>query len=179
MVDIDRVDGALQRSQDHLLRLQSPAGFWLGELEADSTITSEYLLLRHLLSIRDREIERKAVQYLRERQGTDGSWNLYASGAGDLEPSLFPAVRRSSHRWSSRAVSRSRNCGTPAVLGIRLDGLDHQIEFVGAVDFSRYAVSHTGLDELGLCKVIEPVNAPGVVILEQEHRAGTIFRPRE
>ena len=51
MVDMDRVDGALQRSQDRLLRLQSPAGFWLGELEADSTITSEYLLFRHLRSV--------------------------------------------------------------------------------------------------------------------------------
>ena len=88
MVDTSRVDGALQRSQDNLLRLQAPAGFWLGELEADTTITSEYLLLRHLLGTRDRDIERRAVAYLRDRQGADGSWNLYEAGVGDLSATI-------------------------------------------------------------------------------------------
>ena len=64
MVDTSRVDAALRRSQDHLLRLQAPAGHWVGELEADTTITSEYLLLRHLLGPVDRDLERKAVAYL-------------------------------------------------------------------------------------------------------------------
>jgi squalene-hopene/tetraprenyl-beta-curcumene cyclase len=88
MVDTSRVDGALQRSQDHLLRLQAPAGYWLGELEADTTITSEYVLLRHLLGTPDRELEWKAVAYLRERQGADGSWNLYEAGTGDLSATI-------------------------------------------------------------------------------------------
>ena len=80
MVDTSRVDGALRRSQDHLLGLQVPAGYWLGELEADTTITSEYLLLRHLLGTPDPELERKGVAYLRERQGADGSWTNAGSG---------------------------------------------------------------------------------------------------
>src|SRR5262245_64550922 len=84
MVDTNRVDGALRRSQDHLLRLQAPAGFWVGELEADTTITSEYLLLRHLLGSVNRDLERKALAYLRSRQAPDGSWNLYEAGVGDL-----------------------------------------------------------------------------------------------
>jgi len=88
MVDTSRVDAALQRSQDHLLGLQAPAGFWLGELEADTTITSEYLLLRHLLGTPDRDLERRALPYLRDRQGSDGSWNLYEAGAGDLSATI-------------------------------------------------------------------------------------------
>src|SRR5215475_12146054 len=88
MVNTDRVDGALRRSQDHLLRLQAPAGFWVGELEADTTITSEYLLFRHLLGTPDRDLERKALAYLRARQATEGSWNLYAGGAGDLSATI-------------------------------------------------------------------------------------------
>jgi squalene-hopene/tetraprenyl-beta-curcumene cyclase len=88
MIDISGVDGALRRSQEYLLRLQAPAGFWVGELEADSTITSEYLLLRHLLGTADPDLERKAIHYLRERQGTDGSWNLYEGGAGDLSATI-------------------------------------------------------------------------------------------
>ena len=65
------------------------------------------------------------------------------------------------------------------MFGVEADRFDHEIEFVGAVDFARYTVSHTGLDELSFCEVIEPVNPLRVVVLEQEHRARTIFRPRE
>jgi squalene-hopene/tetraprenyl-beta-curcumene cyclase len=82
------VDAAIHRGQHHLLELQDPAGFWQGELEADVTITAEYLLLRHLLGTADPAIEAKAVRYLRERQSADGSWNLYEAGAGDISASI-------------------------------------------------------------------------------------------
>ena len=65
------------------------------------------------------------------------------------------------------------------MFGVEADRFDHEIEFVGAVDFARYTVSHTGLDELSFCEVIEPVNPLRVVVLEQEHRARTVLRPRE
>jgi squalene-hopene/tetraprenyl-beta-curcumene cyclase len=110
MVDTSRVDGALQRSQDHLLRLQTPAGYWVGELEADSTITSEYLLLRHLLGTTDRDLERKALSYLRDRQGTDGSWNLYQVGAGDLSATIkaYFAMKMAGVSPSDPALARAR-----------------------------------------------------------------------
>ncbi|HEX7513649.1 MAG TPA: hypothetical protein VF464_09765, partial [Candidatus Methylomirabilis sp.] len=45
------LDQALQRGIEALLSRQDPAGFWVHELEADATITSEYLLLRRWLGI--------------------------------------------------------------------------------------------------------------------------------
>ena len=42
----------------------------------------------------------------------------------------------------SRAVSRSRSSGMPAVFGVRPDRFDHQVESIGAVDLARYAVGH-------------------------------------
>ncbi len=77
----------------------------------------------------------------------------------------------------SRAVSRNKNSGTPSVFGVRPDRIDHELEFVGTVDLARCAIGHVGPDELGFSEVIEPVNA--VVVLQQEHRARTVFRPRE
>lgn len=82
------IDDAIQRAQHHLLALQAPDGFWVGELEADSTLTSEYLLLHHLVGQVDPARGTKAVGYLRDRQGPDGSWNLFEGGAGNLSATI-------------------------------------------------------------------------------------------
>jgi squalene-hopene/tetraprenyl-beta-curcumene cyclase len=104
------VDAAILRAQDHLLGLQDPAGFWRGELEADTTITSEYLLLRHLLQTPDRALETRAVRYLRERQAADGAWPPYEGGAGDLSGSIkaYFAMKMAGVRPSDPALARAR-----------------------------------------------------------------------
>ena len=81
------VDAAIERAQAFLLRTQA-GGYWVGELEADSTITSEYLLLCHLLDQVNREREAKAVAYLRSRQLPDGGWNLFEGGRADLSATI-------------------------------------------------------------------------------------------
>ena len=49
------IDTAIDRAQLALLAAQAPDGHWVGELEANSTITSEYLLFCHFLDRVDRE----------------------------------------------------------------------------------------------------------------------------
>jgi squalene-hopene/tetraprenyl-beta-curcumene cyclase len=111
MVETSRVDAVVQRAQDHLLALQDPAGYWVGELEADVTITSEYLLLRHLLGTVDRDLERRAVLYLRDRQVADGSWNLYEAGAGDLSATIkaYFAMKLAGTPPADPAMARARD----------------------------------------------------------------------
>ena len=58
------LDQALQRGIEALLSRQDPAGFWVHELEADATITSEYLMLRRWLGIADPAQEAKVVRQL-------------------------------------------------------------------------------------------------------------------
>jgi squalene-hopene/tetraprenyl-beta-curcumene cyclase len=110
MIDTNRVERAIQRSQERMLLLQAPAGYWLGELEADTTITAEYLLLRHLLGTPDREIERKALRYLRAQQAQDGSWNLYEAGAGDLSATIkaYFAMKMAGVPPADPALARAR-----------------------------------------------------------------------
>ena len=83
-----RVDAAIERAQTLLLSTQEPDGHWVGELEADSTITSEYLLFGHLLDRADREREAKIVTYLRAQQLADGGWSLYEGGPASLSATI-------------------------------------------------------------------------------------------
>jgi squalene-hopene/tetraprenyl-beta-curcumene cyclase len=82
------VDTAIERAHQFLLSAQAPDGHWVGELEADSTITSEYLLFCHLTDRVDRERERKIVTYLRGEQLPDGGWSLYEGGPSNLSGTI-------------------------------------------------------------------------------------------
>ncbi len=79
---------AITRAQAWLLAHQAPDGHWVGELEANTTITSEYLLLCHLIDRVDRKKEAKAVRYLRRRQLPDGSFNLFEDGPANLSATI-------------------------------------------------------------------------------------------
>jgi squalene-hopene/tetraprenyl-beta-curcumene cyclase len=85
---VTRVDSAIARTQAYLLGRQAPDGHWVGELEADSTITAEYLLCCHLIDRVNPERERKMVAYLRRRQLPNGGWNLFEAGPADLSATI-------------------------------------------------------------------------------------------
>src|SRR5438876_5521095 len=79
---------AIARAQARLLSLQAPDGHWVGALEADTTITAEYLLLGHLIDRVNRRREQKAVQYLRRRQRDDGGFDLFPGGPTNLSATI-------------------------------------------------------------------------------------------
>src|SRR5216110_3463504 len=86
--DVTVLDDAIKRAQAYLLTQQAPDGHWVGELEANTTITSEYLLLCHLIERVDRVKEAKAVQYLRRAQLPDGGFSLFEGGAANLSATI-------------------------------------------------------------------------------------------
>ena len=65
------------------------------------------------------------------------------------------------------------------MFGVRLDGLDDQVEFVGAVDFAGYAVIAAWRDLLGFGEVMQAIDPVRGVISHKEHGAGAVFRPRD
>jgi squalene-hopene/tetraprenyl-beta-curcumene cyclase len=83
-----RLDRAIERATTLLLSCQAPDGHWVGELEANSTITSEYLLFCHLVDRVDRERERKIVAYLRAHQLPDGGFSLYENGPANVSATI-------------------------------------------------------------------------------------------
>ena len=85
----ESIDEAIRRSKSWLLQRQHPEqGFWVAELEADSTLTSEYLMLRRFLGLVDPERERKAVRYLQATQLADGGWPIYYGGPCEISASV-------------------------------------------------------------------------------------------
>ncbi|WP_375413807.1 squalene--hopene cyclase [uncultured Bradyrhizobium sp.] len=72
-----------------LLGLRQPDGHWVFELEADSTIPAEYVLLRHYLGEpADAALEAKIANYLRRVQGSHGGWPLVHDGNFDMSASV-------------------------------------------------------------------------------------------
>src|SRR5207249_1922360 len=63
---------------------QDPAGFWVGELQGDSILESEYILLKFILK-HDHDPELPLIgNYLRGLQNEQGGWSLFPGGPSDL-----------------------------------------------------------------------------------------------
>ncbi len=72
-----------------LLALRQPDGHWVFELEGDSTLPSEYVLLRHYLGEPvDTVLEGKVANYLRRTQCAHGGWSLVHDGIFDMSASV-------------------------------------------------------------------------------------------
>jgi squalene-hopene/tetraprenyl-beta-curcumene cyclase len=85
----EHLDSGISRATQALLDQQRGDGHWVFELEADATIPSEYVLLRHYLGEPDDlELERKIGAYLRRIQGDHGGWPLFHGGAFDISATV-------------------------------------------------------------------------------------------
>jgi squalene-hopene/tetraprenyl-beta-curcumene cyclase len=80
----DAVDIAWQKARDCLLGLQNPKGYWVGELQGDSILESEYLLLKFILEQENDAELPKIANYLRNLQNPEGGWSLFPGGPSDL-----------------------------------------------------------------------------------------------
>ena len=78
-----RLRGTLQRAVDALLSLQKPDGHWCGELEGDSILESEYLLMKFILGQERAAMAdgsdgwvtlTKIARCLRNQRRADGGW---------------------------------------------------------------------------------------------------------
>jgi hypothetical protein len=65
------------------------------------------------------------------------------------------------------------------MLGVGPDRFDHQVEFIGAVDFARHAGGLARLEVVGFGEVMQPINALSVTVEQQQHRTRAVLLPRE
>ncbi|BAY47163.1 squalene/oxidosqualene cyclase [Scytonema sp. HK-05] len=87
-VAVSRVKDAIAASQNYLLSIQYPDGYWWAELESNVTITAEVVLL-HKIWGTDRERPLHKVEaYLRSQQRDHGGWELFYGDGGELSTSV-------------------------------------------------------------------------------------------
>lgn len=78
------LDAAVAEVGEWLLRRQAGDGHWVFPLEADASIPSEYILLKHFLGEPRDAIDGRVATYLRRRQGAHGGWPLFHDGECNL-----------------------------------------------------------------------------------------------
>lgn len=79
---------AIKRSQEYLLGVQKPEGYWIGELMVDCTLVADRLAYHHWNGKVDPEWERKAVNHLFSLQLPDGGWNIYHGGPAEVNATI-------------------------------------------------------------------------------------------
>ncbi|MGA2846272.1 MAG: squalene--hopene cyclase [Candidatus Acidiferrales bacterium] len=83
-----QVEDAVSRSANWLLSAQSQDGYWWGELEADTTLESDYILYLHVLGQLNSEKVAKLANYIRKKQLADGGWSIFEGGPSELNASV-------------------------------------------------------------------------------------------
>ena len=93
-----RLATAVEQSAGALWRQQRSEGYWCGELTADSTLESDYILLQlwmHKASPDtaawnppSRAAIDRACRFILERQLADGGWNIFPSGNSEINATV-------------------------------------------------------------------------------------------
>jgi len=121
--DRSRLQTTLRRAIDALLALQKPDGHWCGELEGDSILESEYLLMKFILGQERAPMSgspgrdgwqtlTKIARRLRHQQRPDGSWGQFPGAGVDLSATTkaYFALKLMGDDPSAPHMLRARDC---------------------------------------------------------------------
>src|SRR5437879_6368027 len=104
------VSAAIAAARDYLFSQQHEDGYWCGELEADTTLESDYILLHTLLGTGDQKRFAKAANYILQHQNDDGGWSIYAAGPSNISASVkaYFGLKLAGYTADHPALSRAR-----------------------------------------------------------------------
>ena len=87
-------------------------GCYVYELEADTTIPSEYILLMHFLGEINIKLQRKIVTYILNKQNKYGGWPLFFDGESDLSASVkaYYALKLAGVSEKTKCMIKAKEC---------------------------------------------------------------------
>jgi squalene-hopene/tetraprenyl-beta-curcumene cyclase len=137
---------AIARSRDWLLARQSAQGYWVGELEGDTILESEYMLLLAFLGKAQSDTGRQLASYILSKQLSGGGWAIYPGGPLEISASVkaYLALKIAGHAPEAEYMQRAR-------LAIREAG---GVERVNS--FTRYYLALLGIISYDKCPAVPP-----------------------
>jgi squalene-hopene/tetraprenyl-beta-curcumene cyclase len=105
-----RVAAAVDGARKYLFSLQADEGYWCGELEADTTLESDYIMMHTLLGTGDPAKFQKAARWILQHQNEDGGWPIYEGGPSDISASVkaYFALKLAGYSPTEPALERAR-----------------------------------------------------------------------
>ena len=146
VVDHERLQTAIGRTVDWLLQRQHADGHWVAELEGDTILESEYILLLAFLGQGQSTHAKECAAYILSKQCDHGGWAIYPGGPLEVSASVkaYLALKITEHDPQSEAMIRARDA----------------IVMAGGVErvnsFTRYYLAMLGLIPYELCPAVPP-----------------------
>jgi squalene-hopene/tetraprenyl-beta-curcumene cyclase len=117
-----RLANALNSARDHLFSLQHEEGYWCGELEADTTLVSDYIFVHMVLGTVDQKRFEKCARQILRFQNEDGGWPIFNGGPSNISAAVkaYFALKMAGYKPDHPALAKAREWilgqgGVPAV----------------------------------------------------------------
>jgi squalene-hopene/tetraprenyl-beta-curcumene cyclase len=100
----------MDRARRYLLDLRKSDGHWVGELQGDTILESEFVLLLTFLGREQDERIGRAAKYLLREQMPGGGWGNYPGGPADLSTTVkaYFALKIAGHDPASEPMRKAR-----------------------------------------------------------------------
>ena len=111
---------SLRNAVQYLCSLQHQQGYWAGELEADSSLESDAIMLDHYLGDPRQDRVRKLAVSIRDQQMPDGGWALHPGGPPNISliVKAYLALRLAGFPESDPALKKAQK------LALELGGVE-------------------------------------------------------
>jgi squalene-hopene/tetraprenyl-beta-curcumene cyclase len=141
-----RIGPAVCRTRDHLLSQQQADGHWCAELQGDTILESEYILLLAFLGQGRSQRATEAAAYLLSQQCSHGGWAMFPGGPIEISGSVkaYLALKIIGHDPQAVDMIRAKE----AI--VRAGGLER------VNSFTRYYLAMLGLIPYSACPAVPP-----------------------
>jgi squalene-hopene/tetraprenyl-beta-curcumene cyclase len=107
---LERVSFGMEKARDYLFTQQHEDGYWCGELEADTTLESDYIAIHTLLGTGNPSRMQRAVPEIIRHQNADGGWPIYTGGPSNISASVkaYFALKLMGYKLEHPVLERAR-----------------------------------------------------------------------
>ncbi|MBW3541105.1 MAG: terpene cyclase/mutase family protein [Planctomycetes bacterium] len=141
-----RLAEAIERTREFLLSAQHADGYWVAELEGDTILESEFILLLAWLGRENSDLARRCAAYIRTKQLPHGGWALYPDGPLEISSSVkaYFALKLTGHSPDADYMVRAREAILAAGGAERVNS------------FTRYYLALLGVISYRKCPAVPP-----------------------